>query len=473
MPKQSQKTTKVAKRKPRHQEEPIDVSTLHLDLKKHDEVLNEKEFTARNPQDQGDQEEPCNSTGDETPVLDAELIESIKRMPKKLLQEEYLELMKDYIITKGKLEAFDADIQGQQVIVNLTAERDTLKKKMKEINIQKGEAIKKQEKLLEEVDELKQKLSPQECPSQENPVLKNTLKNIQEEFKNKIIQEVQGTLRVSNQEFSERYQTEVATFRHQAEILNSELEREVQANADRMVEDQQFIKNLQVELNAQHREMAETNISLQNTLDKEKDYMREIEELRIQLNSHKQLLKEHEELKEEQKTTKEKFDAELRLEKQKYMLLQKEHKSHKAMDDQQDQMNLTAEKEDLIKSMSEKEEEDREITEAVKVQEEAEDSEEQIPKQESSITEGPAIQLQEGPEDSEITSAETSESSATTLTPQEEPQDLTGVTEIAPQVKPSSWKRFRHFIGLRKPKSWKKKKKKEPTITPQPHPSDP
>ncbi|XP_034567700.1 chromosome partition protein Smc-like isoform X2 [Notolabrus celidotus] len=469
MPKQSQKTTKVAKRKPRHQEEPIDVSTLHLDLKKHDEVLNaereispkmknkrpiltqelknEKEFTARNPQDQGDQEEPCNSTGDETPVLDAELIESIKRMPKKLLQEEYLELMKDYIITKGKLEAFDADIQGQQVIVNLTAERDTLKKKMKEINIQKGEAIKKQEKLLEEVDELKQKLSPQECPSQENPVLKNTLKNIQEEFKNKIIQEVQGTLRVSNQEFSERYQTEVATFRHQAEILNSELEREVQANADRMVEDQQFIKNLQVELNAQHREMAETNISLQNTLDKEKDYMREIEELRIQLNSHKQLLKEHEELKEEQKTTKEKFDAELRLEKQKYMLLQKEHKSHKAMDDQQDQMNLTAEKEDLIKSMSEKEEEDREITEAVK--------------------------LQEGPEDSEITSAETSESSATTLTPQEEPQDLTGVTEIAPQVKPSSWKRFRHFIGLRKPKSWKKKKKKEPTITPQPHPSDP
>ncbi|XP_034551054.1 cilia- and flagella-associated protein 58-like isoform X2 [Notolabrus celidotus] len=470
MPKQSQKTTKAAKRKPRHQEEPVDVSTLHLDLKKHDEVLNaereispkkknkrpilteelknEKEFTARNPQDQGDQEEPCNSTGDETPVLDAELIESIKRMPKKLLQEEYLELMKDYIITKGKLEAFDADIQGQQVIVNLTAERDTLKKKMKEINIQKGEAIKKQEKLLEEVDELKQKLSPQECPSQENPVLKNTLKNIQEEFKNKLIQEVQGTLRVSNQEFSETYQTEVATFRHQAEILNSELEREVQANADRMVEDQQFIKNLQVELNAQHREMAETNISLQNTLDKEKDHMREIEELRIQLNSHKQLLKEHEELKEEQKTTKEKFDAELQLEKQKYMLLQKEHKSHKAMDDQQDQMNLTAEKEDLIKSMSEKEEEDREITEAVK--------------------------LQEGPEDSEITSAETSESSATTLTPQEEPQDLTGVTEIAPQVKPSSWKRFRHFIGLRKPKSWKKKKKKkEPTITPQPHPSDP
>ncbi|XP_034536463.1 golgin subfamily A member 6-like protein 7 [Notolabrus celidotus] len=469
MPKQSQKTTKAAKRKPRHQEEPIDVSTLHLDLKKHDEVLNaereispkkknkrpilteelknEKEFTARNPQDQGDQEEPCNSTGDETPVLDAELIESIKRMPKKLLQEEYLELMKDYIITKGKLEAFDADIQGQQVIVNLTAERDTLKKKMKEINIQKGEAIKKQEKLLEEVDELKQKLSPQECPSQENPVLKNTLENIQEEFKNKLIQEVQGTLRVSNQEFSERYQTEVATFRHQAEILNSELEREVQANADRMVGDQQFIKNLQVELNAHHRKMAETNISLQNTLDKEKDHMREIEELRIQLNSHKQLLKEHEELKEEQKTTKEKFDAELQLEKQKYMLLQKEHKSHKAMDDQQDQMNLTAEKEDLIKSMSEKEEEDREITEAVK--------------------------LQEGPEDSEITSAETSESSATTLTPQEEPQDLTGVTEIAPQVKPSSWKRFRHFIGLRKPKSWKKKKKKEPTITPQPHPSDP
>ncbi|XP_034548074.1 paramyosin-like isoform X2 [Notolabrus celidotus] len=468
MPKQSQKTTKVAKRKPRHQEEPIDVSTLHLDLKKHDEVLNaereispkkknkrpiltqelknEKEFTARNPQDQGDQEEPCNSTGDETPVLDAELIKSIKRMPKKLLQEEYLELMKDYIITKGKLEAFDADIQGQQVIVNLTAERDTLKKKMKEINIQKEEAIKKQEKLLEEVDELKQKLSPQECPSQENPVLKNTLKNIQEEFKNKLIQEVQGTLRVSNQEFSERYQTEVATFRHQAEILNSELEREVQANADRMVGDQQFIKNLQVELNTQHREMAETNISLQNTLDKEKDHMREIEELRIQLNSHKQLLKEHEELKEEQKTTMEKFDTELQLEKQKYMLLQKEHKSHKAMDDQQGQMNLTAEKEDLIKSMSEKEEEDREITEAVK--------------------------LQEGPEDSEITSAETSESSATTLTPQEEPQDLTGVTEIAPQVKPSSWKRFRHFIGLRKPKSWKKKKKKEPTIT-QPHPSDP
>ncbi|XP_034564592.1 trichohyalin-like isoform X2 [Notolabrus celidotus] len=211
----------------------------------------EMELAEQKSEDQEDQEELQNPTADKTPaLLEAEYMETIKKLSKKDLIEECLQLRKDYVTTEQKLKkklqkektqrkllreelemkkASNTDVQesesevpaqqqqagllnpeteeklksledrvlnDQRDITNLTAERDTLTaerdtltaerdtltQEMAEINILKEEAIKKQEDLLEENEELKHELSLKKCLEQENEELKERIKTSQEEF---------------------------------------------------------------------------------------------------------------------------------------------------------------------------------------------------------------------------------------------------------------------------------------------------
>ncbi|XP_034564507.1 nuclear mitotic apparatus protein 1-like [Notolabrus celidotus] len=299
----------------------------------------EMELAEQKSEDQEDQEELQNPTADKTPaLLEAEYMETIKKLSKKDLIEECLQLRKDYVTTEQKLKkklqkektqrkllreelemkkASNTDVQesesevpaqqqqagllnpeteeklksledrvlnDQRDITNLTAERDTLTaerdtltaerdtltQEMAEINILKEEAIKKQEDLLEENEELKHELSLKKCLHQENEELKHELS-------------LKTCLHQENEEL--KHELSLKTCLHQE---NEELKHE---------------------------------LSLKKCLHQEN------EELKHELSLKKCLEQENEELKERIKTSQEEFNAEPQLAKQNNILLQQHYQA--------------------------------------------------------------------------------------------------------------------------------------------------
>ncbi|XP_034536236.1 rho-associated protein kinase 1-like [Notolabrus celidotus] len=251
-------------------------------------------------------------------------METIKQLSKRLLLKEYLQLREDYMTTEDKLKkklqkertksellqeelekkkASNTDFQesesevpaqqqqaaflnpetdeklksledrvlnDQRVITNLTAERDTLTQEVADINTLKEEAIKKQEDLLEENEELKHELSLKKCLDQENEELKEKIKTSQEEFNtelqlakqnNILLQQHYNALRVAYQKLGETYQTQVVTVRNQAVNVQNQLKKQVQSNANRKREDQWLIRKLKTDLKALRGKTTATIIS--------------------------------------------------------------------------------------------------------------------------------------------------------------------------------------------------------------------
>ncbi|XP_065806777.1 trichohyalin-like [Labrus bergylta] len=334
--------------------------------------------------------------------LKAEEMEAAKKMPKKLLQEAYVQLKVDHLISKGKLKKRGEDIvvQEQQGIKECEREVPTERQQadilhpdlVEEIQSLEDKVLEDQEvisKLRAEEDALRQKerdlMEEQETQLSLMRLLQKENKELIEEHqvsqeklavelqlereKNKFLEEEMESLQNSHNKLHQSYEKEVVTVQHQADILQSELVKEVQSNADRAMVDHQVIMNLTAEQKALRIKMAEAmQIKKEKALE-EAFYIRELEEVKAQLSLQTSLNLE--------------LSNELKAEREKNM-----------------------------------------ETAFLELQEEVEDSED------NNNNETPMADV---------------------LT-----QELQEEAEVPANEKPSHWKRFRHYIGLRKPKSWKK-----------------
>ncbi|KAM8740951.1 uncharacterized protein AB9X84_018462 [Acanthopagrus schlegelii] len=210
---------------------------------------------------------------------------------------------------------------------------------------------------------------------------------------------------------SQGYESEVLTVRQQAESLQRELEKEVKAHADTVLRDLQVITNLKAEQkDLRHRMTEEINNLKQKTLEKEEYYERQMEELKSQLTAQVSLS--------------------LVLSTELMALKEAEITEEKPCEQESIATTSAPELLEVTKIPEEKarEQESIDTVSAPELLEVTKIPEEKACEQES-IASAPALEL-----------------------------DMTQVSKETHPAKPkkSSWKRVRHFLGLKKPQKWKK-----------------
>ncbi|XP_034562996.1 interaptin-like [Notolabrus celidotus] len=381
----------------------------------------------------------------------------------------------------------------------------SLKKCLEQENEELKHELSLKKCLEQENEELKHELSLKKCLEQENEELKEKIKTSQEEFNAELqlakqnhilLQQHYQALRVAYQKLGEAYQTQVVTVRNQAVNLQNQLKTQVQSNANRKREDQWLIRKLKTDLKALQGKTSATIIS------QKKYFLKIIEGLSNQLNSLRDIREKYDDLKEEYDIRQEEFNAELQPEKQKNVLLQENHESLR-----ESYIELSKKYEAVIITLQQWAEAVAQQGLTIQVQEEPEDSEINstetattlTPQEEpealtpvsetatpATETETPVSETATPDTETETPDTETETSDTETATPATETETpvsetatpatetetpvsetVTPATETATQAKPF-WKSVRHILGLRKPKSWKKKEQ-EPTSTPHSH----
>uniref|UniRef100_UPI0037E7EFD9 calponin homology domain-containing protein DDB_G0272472-like n=1 Tax=Semicossyphus pulcher TaxID=241346 RepID=UPI0037E7EFD9 len=323
---------------------------------------------------------------------------------------------------------------------------------------------------------------------------------------------------VSNHELSLRYETDVLSSRQLVETLKFELQQQVEAHAERVSQDQHVIKTLRAEQDALRQTMAEEIHNLQQTsFEKEKQFWTELEELRTQLCVHKLIEKDYEELQSAHKICQERFSAELQEEKNNTKLLQEQLESLRVSKQQLSQRYQTdvlavrqqaeshqRELETQIKSLMNKEADDQvliwnlEAEKGVIQQQMAEEintlqqnivvketnycgeleelktalsiqlarnmqlqNELQANREDNQPPKRKRSRCEEPEEDQQCMETSSCASAATSGTQPQPVEEEARVSAEQPQEgtpkQPSLWKQARHFLGLRKPESWKKK----------------
>ncbi|XP_034558787.1 uncharacterized protein PFB0145c-like [Notolabrus celidotus] len=486
MPKQTQKMAKAGKGRSKCQEDPIDFSKLPKDLKTPDEVWNaergntrknnrssrfqeerEMELAEQKSQDQEDLKKPLNPTADKTPAEEAEFMETIKSLSKRLLLKEYLQLRKDFVTTEDKLKkklqkertksellqeelekkkASNTDVQesaevpaqqqqavllnpeteeklksledrvlnDQSVISNLMAERDTLTQEMAEINILKEEAIKKQEDLLEKNEELKHELSLKTCLDQENEELKHelSLKKCLAQENEELKEKVKTSQEEFNAELQLAKQNHILLQQHY-QALRVAYQKLGEAYQTQVVTVRNQAVNLQNQLKTQVQSNANRKREDQWLIRKLKTDLKALrgKTSATIISQKKYFLKIIEGLSNQLNSLREireKYDDL----KEEYNIRQEEFNAE-LQPEKQKNLLLQEDHESLRESYIELSKNYEAVI--ITLQQWAELVTQQ----------GLAIQVQEEPEDSEINSTET----AMTLTPQEEPEALTPVIE--------------------------------------------
>ncbi|XP_034529097.1 intracellular protein transport protein USO1-like [Notolabrus celidotus] len=297
-----------------------------------------------------------------------------------------------------------------------------------------------------------------------------------EKDKCRILQEELNETKLSYLNISSRYDTEVPALRQQAGFFLHELENEKQSHADRVLEDQRHMDDMRAENDALHQKMAQDfNDLQQSAFERERDLLNELEELKIQLSLQKLCQQENQDMKKTYTISQERFAAELQLQNQKNKVLQEERESltvsyndlnqryETVISTVQQQADVIQSNEDRMREYlrvisEQKAEQDalqKEIAEEVSKTE----KEEEVPSQmettscqEEPLPEALTAKVQEEAEESkeQTSEEETSDRPAMVGLQQEE-------AEAVNTTQHSFWKRFRHALGLRKPKRWKKK----------------
>ncbi|XP_036961204.1 cingulin-like [Acanthopagrus latus] len=335
--------------------------------------------------------------------------DNTRQKKKKDLHKDYEELKVAHLINEEK---YQADLQAEK------DKNSLLQKELDQISISYNQLkVRYETDVREQVETLKHELQGE---AQQRKLLQqqhNELEIAQASSQDKYTAELQveqlknNLLQDKLNKISQGYESEVLTVRQQAESLQRELEKEVKAHADTVLRDLQVITNLKAEQNdLRHRLTEEINNLMQKTLEKEEYYERQLEELKSQLTAQVSLSLV---LSTELKALKE---AEITEEKP----------------CEQESIATTSAPEllEVTKIPEEKarEQESIDIVSAPELLEVTKIPEEKACEQES-IASAPALEL-----------------------------DMTQVSEETHPAKPkkSSWKRVRHFLGLRKPQKWKK-----------------
>ncbi|XP_036974692.1 interaptin-like isoform X2 [Acanthopagrus latus] len=338
--------------------------------------------------------------------------DNTRQKKKKDLHKDYEELKVAHLINEEK---YQADLQAEK------DKNSLLQNEMDQISISYNQLKVRYEtdviEVRQQVETLKHELQGE---AQQRKLLQqqhNKLEIAQASSQDKYTAELQveqlknNLLQDKLNKISQGYESEVLTVRQQAESLQRELEKEVKAHADAVLRDLQVITNLKAEQNdLRHRMTEEINKLKQKTLEKEKYYERQMEELKSQLTAQVSLS----------------------------LVLSTELKALK-------EAEITEEKPCKQESIA--------TTSAPELLEVTKIPEEKARKQEfiDTVSAPELLEVTKIPEEKACEQESIASAPAFEL-------DVTQVSKETHPAKPkkSSWKRVRHFLGLKKPQKWKK-----------------
>ncbi|XP_036960492.1 keratin, type I cytoskeletal 9-like isoform X2 [Acanthopagrus latus] len=339
--------------------------------------------------------------------------DNTRQKKKKDLHKDYEELKVAHLINEEK---YQADLQAEK------DKNSLLQKELDQISISYNELKVRYEtdvtEVRHQVETLRHELQGE---AQQRKLLQqqhNELEIAQASSQDKYTAELQVEQQKNNplqdkiEKISQGYESEVITVRQQAESLQRELEKEVKAHVDTMLRDLQVITNLKAEQNdLRHSMTEEINNLKQKTLEKEEYYERQLEELKSQLTAQVSLS----------------------------LVLSTELKALKEAEIPEEK---PCEQESIVTTSA------PELLEVTKIPEEKAREQESI-----DIVSAPELL-----EVTKIPEEKACEQESIASAPAFELLDVTQVSEEThpAKSKKSSWKRVRHFLGLRKPQKWKK-----------------
>ncbi|CAJ1082640.1 rho-associated protein kinase 1-like [Xyrichtys novacula] len=281
---------------------------------------------------------------------------------------------------------------------------------------------------------------------------------LQEEIqKNKLLQKEMEMKEESTLSIIQTSEAQITAHQQQAEVLKQDTEEKIKSLEDRVKEDKRIISDMKTEQAVLLEKMAEVDDAVQNSLKKEKDLLKENEDLKLQLDSLNQLQEENKELKEKLQTSQESFNTELQLEKEKHEILQRsmDEKVKTLQDEAEEKERMyLREIENLKAKLSLQVSLNIQPVSEVQTEDVATQTDDTSSLEETKLEEEPALEVQQ-----EVVESQEPDTPAT-LTLQKEPEVSIETVSPAPETPapagPSAWKRFRHALGLRKPKSWKR-----------------
>ncbi|XP_036980886.1 keratin, type I cytoskeletal 9-like [Acanthopagrus latus] len=339
--------------------------------------------------------------------------DNTRQKKKKDLHKDYEELKVAHLINEEK---YQADLQAEK------DKNSLLQKELDQISISYNELKVRYEtdvtEVRHQVETLRHELQGE---AQQRKLLQqqhNELEIAQASSQDKYTAELQVEQQKNNllqdkiEKISQGYESEVITVRQQAESLQRELEKEVKAHVDTMLRDLQVITNLKAEQNdLRHSMTEEINNLKQKTLEKEEYYERQLEELKSQLTAQVSLS----------------------------LVLSAELKALKEAEIPEEK---PCEQESIVTTSA------PELLEVTKIPEEKAREQESI----DTVSAPELLEVTKIPEEKAC------EQESIASAPAFELLDVTQVSEEThpAKSKKSSWKRVRHFLGLRKPQKWKK-----------------